>query len=221
MCQGHQKNSKWLDWSKNLHCETFVHLCQVAEICHYNDFCVCYMLVLGVLIDTSVVQSMHKSAPILDSLDVLSMAHADDATLQSSLFHPVHSPLGKASSLTEVLHFSHSPTTDVCLCCWNSVSVESKCWMRATSHNMRMLIERKMYFASALELSGYLIRELMVAWLIIRCREGSAKVLNNLVDWWPLHQPPANALKEQQLCGPGLPRGFWVGSNIFVFLVSI
>ncbi|KAG0601757.1 hypothetical protein M758_11G137400 [Ceratodon purpureus] len=42
-----------------------------------------------------------------------------------------------------------------------------------------------------------------------RCREGSLKVLHNIAHWWPLRQPPANALKEQQLCGPGLPRGFW------------
>lgn len=42
-----------------------------------------------------------------------------------------------------------------------------------------------------------------------RCREGSLKVLHNLPEWWPPRQAPANALKEQQLCGPGLPRGFW------------
>lgn len=50
----------------------------------------------------------------------------------------------------------------------------------------------------------------MIIWRIIRCRKGSAKLLENLAEWWPLRQPPANALREQQLCGPDLPRGFWV-----------
>ncbi|XP_073386077.1 sulfhydryl oxidase 2 isoform X2 [Physcomitrium patens] len=42
-----------------------------------------------------------------------------------------------------------------------------------------------------------------------RCRKGSAKILQNLVEFWPLRQPPRSVLKKQQLCGPGLPRGFW------------
>ncbi|KAG0563288.1 hypothetical protein M758_8G018300 [Ceratodon purpureus] len=41
------------------------------------------------------------------------------------------------------------------------------------------------------------------------CRKGSAKILENLADWWPIRQAPANILREQKLCGPGLPRGYW------------
>ena len=60
----------------------------------------------------------------------------------------------------------------------------------------------------------------MVVWRTIRCRKGSAKILENLAEWWPIRQAPANILREQQLCGPGLPRGYWVCLNTF-FPVSI
>lgn len=43
-----------------------------------------------------------------------------------------------------------------------------------------------------------------------RCRIGSAKLLQDSTKWWPGSQlQPTNALRKQQLCGPGLPRRFW------------
>uniref|UniRef100_A0A7I4F9J7 Sulfhydryl oxidase n=1 Tax=Physcomitrium patens TaxID=3218 RepID=A0A7I4F9J7_PHYPA len=43
-----------------------------------------------------------------------------------------------------------------------------------------------------------------------RCRIGSAKLLQDSTKWWPASQfQPTNALRKQQLCGPGIPRRFW------------
>lgn len=43
-------------------------------------------------------------------------------------------------------------------------------------------------------------------------------MLQNIPTLWPLRQTPAKELKEQQLCGPGLPRGFWVCPLFLAFL---
>ena len=55
---------------------------------------------------------------------------------------------------------------------------------------------------------GYLLTNMNLKFN--RCRTGSAALLRDLNKLWPMRQSPSTALRSRHLCGPDLPRGYWV-----------
>ena len=45
-----------------------------------------------------------------------------------------------------------------------------------------------------------------------RCRKGTADLLVNLADLWPVGEPSAVALQSRRICGDSSPGNFWVNT---------
>ena len=51
-----------------------------------------------------------------------------------------------------------------------------------------------------------------------RCRKGTADLLVNLADLWPVGEPSALALQSRRICGDSSPGNFWVNTCLLLKL---
>lgn len=145
-----------------------------------------------------------RSAKIQSPLEEITNAQTAEALLEQ-----INKRIGKSFSLsdatTEDGKASGTNTSEPLQMPASLHDVEE-----ATAQAFKIIVDEKMLVSDN---RGSFIQFLML--LVVhhpseRCRKGSANLLVNLAELWPAGQVPTAAFLDHPLCGPGLPRNFWV-----------